>query len=90
MRLVILAAVFAGLAVPAAAQTRLPRKSPAERQVNRINRDLRQGGSERHFEQQYQIDTNQLRQNLDRERVFSNPTPPAGFRGTCPAGSIGC
>jgi hypothetical protein len=75
-------------APPADAQSaRLPRKSAAERQVEQINRNLRQQDRLRQFEQQYQIDNNQFRQSMDRQRAFSNP--PARI-GTCPLGSIGC
>ncbi|QFU16007.1 hypothetical protein [Microvirga thermotolerans] len=77
------------VAWPAAAQTRLPRKSPAERRVQEINRDLQQQQRLQRFEQQNQFETNQLRQSIDRQRTFGNPTPPAGIR-TCPAGSVGC
>ena len=76
------------LASPAEAQSaRLPRKSNAERQVEDINRNLRQGDRLRQLEQQYQVDSNQFRLSLDRQRAFSNP--PARI-GTCPVGSIGC
>ena len=76
------------LVSPAEAQSaRLPRKSNAERQVEEINRNLRQGDRLRQLDQQYQIDNNQFRQSFDRQRAFSNP--PARI-GTCPAGSIGC
>jgi len=76
------------LASPAEAQSaRLPRKSSAERQVEDINRNLRQEDRLRQLEQQYQVDSNQFRQRLDRQRAFSNP--PARI-GTCPVGSIGC
>ena len=79
---------FMPLASPAEAQSaRLPRKSNAERQVEDINRNLRQGDRLRQLEQQYQVDSNQVRQSLDRQRAFSNP--PARI-GTCPVGSIGC
>jgi len=77
------------LALPAAAQTRLPRKSPAERRVQEINRDIQQQQRLQRFEQQNQFETNQLRQSIDRQRTFSNPSPPARI-GTCPAGSVGC
>lgn len=71
------------------AQTRLPRKTPAERQVDDINRSLQQDQRVRGIEQQIQTDNNQLRQNIDRQRMFSSP--PSPFRsGSCPAGSIGC
>ena len=79
---------FMPLASQAEAQSaRLPRKSNAERQVEDINRNLRQGDRLRQLEQQYQIDSNQFRQSIDRQRTLSNP--PARI-GTCPVGSIGC
>ncbi|AWM86267.1 hypothetical protein [Microvirga sp. 17 mud 1-3] len=77
------------LASPAVAQNRLPRKSPAERRVQELNRDMQQQQRLQRFEQQNQFETNQLRQSIDRQRTFSNPTPPAGIR-TCPPGSVGC
>ncbi len=94
MRSLVMAALVLSFALPlvgpAEAQTRrLPRKSPAERQVEEINRNLRQEQRLQRFDQQYQIDNNLFRQQVDRQRVFSNPTPPARI-GTCPAGSIGC
>jgi hypothetical protein len=79
---------FLPLVSPAEAQSaRLPRKSRAERQVEEINRNLRQGDRLRQLDQQYQIDNNQLRQNFDRQRTLSSPP---GRIGTCPVGSIGC
>ncbi|WP_230531005.1 hypothetical protein [Microvirga roseola] len=77
------------LALPAEAQTRLPRTSPAERQVQDINRSLRQEQRQLRLEQQIQIDRNQLQRQIDRQRLFSNPTPPARI-GTCPPGSVAC
>jgi regulator of sirC expression with transglutaminase-like and TPR domain len=88
-RLMVAAAILATLAVPAAAQTRLPRTTPAERQVKELNRSIQQEQRVLQREQQYQIDNNQLRQRLDRRQNLSNPSPPARI-GTCPAGSIGC
>ncbi|MDF2813397.1 MAG: hypothetical protein K0S56_4428, partial [Microvirga sp.] len=41
-RLMVAAAILATLAVPAAAQTRLPRTTPAERQVKELNRSIQQ------------------------------------------------
>lgn len=91
MRVVVVTALALGfaLASPAEAQTRLPRKSPAERQVDDINRNLQQEQRRLKLEQQLQIDNNQLRQQLDRQRTFSNPSPPARIQ-TCPPGSVGC
>jgi hypothetical protein len=94
MRFLVIAAVCSSfvlpLAAPVEAQTRrLPRKSASERQVEDINRNLRQEESERQFERQYRIDNNLLRQQVDRQRVLSNP-PPVPRIGPCPSGSIRC
>ncbi len=94
MRAVLTAALCFSLCliVPVEAQRRLPRKSAPERQVEDINRNLRQEQNQRAFEQQIQTETNQLRQSIDRQRMFSTPpTPsPALRRSTCPVGSVGC
>ncbi|MCB5177154.1 MULTISPECIES: hypothetical protein [Microvirga] len=89
MRAILTAALLLSFAVPAAAQSRLPRTSPAERQAEEINRSILQEGRQLRRQEQIQIDTNQLRQSLDRRYNLSNPSPPARI-GTCPAGSIGC
>ena len=54
-----------------------------------LNRNIQQEQRVMERQQQYQIDNNQLRQRLDRQQNFANPSPPARI-GTCPAGSIGC
>lgn len=93
MRLMVAAAVSLSfvlpLALPVEAQTRLPRTSPAERQVKKLNRNIEQEQRQLRLEQQFQIENNQIRQSIDRQRIFSNPSPPARI-GTCPPGSIGC
>jgi len=89
MRALVVAAILLSFAASAEAQTRLPRTSPSERQVREINRSLQEEQRRLRFEEQYQIDRNQLRQNLDRRLNLSNPAPRARI-GTCPAGSIGC
>ena len=76
------------MASVAEAQTRLPRKTRSERQVEDINRNLQQEQRVREIEQQIQTNNNQLRQNLDRQRTFSNS--PSTFRPRCPATAIGC
>ena len=86
---VVMSSVVSGLVLPAAAQTRLPRTTPAERQVRELNRSIQQEQRALQREQQYQIDSNQLRQRLDRQQNLINPSPPARIR-NCPAGSIGC
>ncbi len=77
------------VAVPAAAQTRLPRTTPAEQQVKELNRSIQQEQRFMQRDQQIQIDNNQLRQRFDRQQNLINPAPPARIR-NCPAGSIGC
>lgn len=90
MRATVVAVVLLSFVTSAAeAQSRLPRTSPAERQVRDINRSVEREQRLRGLEEQIQIDRNQLRQKLDRQRNLSNPSPPARI-GTCPPGSIGC
>jgi hypothetical protein len=77
------------LALPADAQTRLPRTSPAERKSNEINQRLRQEQRELRFEGRIQTENNQIRQDIERQRLFS--TRPPSFRNpNCPSGAIGC
>ncbi len=77
------------LARPVDAQTRLPRKSPAERKTDQINRNLRQEELLLRSEQQYQFENNQIRQGIDRQQLFTRPSSPARIN-NCPPGSIGC
>ena len=86
--IVALAILVTGI-VPAVAQTRLPRTTPSERQYKELNRSINREQRTMQREQQYQMDTNQLRQSYDRQRNLANPSPPASFR-NCPGGSIGC
>jgi hypothetical protein len=90
MRRAIAAALCLSFAVAsvAEAQTRLPRKTRSERQVEDINRNLQQEQRLRGIEQQIQTDKNQIRQNIDRQRMFDNS--PSTFRPRCPRGAIGC
>jgi len=87
MRILVTASICFSLAVPLAvgAQTRLPRKSTSERQVEEINRDIQQERRLNEVERQIQIDRNQLRQDIDRQRMFSNP--PSSLR-NCPVGAV--
>ncbi|MBF9233570.1 hypothetical protein I2H38_09295 [Microvirga sp. BT350] len=87
MRIMVAAAIFMSILLPVQAQEQLPRTSPSERHVRGINRSLQQEDRFRGLEQQYQIDRNQLRQNLDRQQTFSNPSPRIR---NCPPGSVGC
>ena len=85
----VLSSILLPLAGPADAQTRLPRTSPAERQTKEINRRIQQEQRLLNLEQQIQNENNHLRQRIDRQRMFSSPTP--GVRiGRCPPGSIRC
>jgi hypothetical protein len=93
MRFMVAVAVVSSLLLPLAgpadAQTRLPRTSPAERQTKEINRRIRQDQQLLNLEQQIQNENNHLRRSLDRQRMFSNPTP--GLRiGRCSPSSVRC
>ncbi|MBL0403137.1 hypothetical protein JKG68_04090 [Microvirga aerilata] len=77
------------LAGPADAQTRLPRTSPAERQTKEINRRIQQEQRLLNLEQQIQNENNHLRRRIDRQRLFSNPSPSVRV-GRCPPGAIRC
>jgi regulator of sirC expression with transglutaminase-like and TPR domain len=85
----VMAAILLSFAASAEAQTRLPRTSPSEREVRDLNRSMMREQRQLRNDEQYQINRNQLRQSIDRQNVFSNPSPPARI-GTCPRGSIGC
>ena len=74
---------------PGMAQTqRLPRVSPAERQVEDINRSIQRQQRVLQFDQQTQFEINQLRQDIQRERSFPLMTGPGSAN--CPPSSIGC
>ncbi len=94
MRAVVIG-ILAGLIVPALvapslAQTqRLPRRSPAEQQVEDINRSLARKQQRLGNQQQNQIETNQLRQDINRQRTFPSMTGPGSVR-PCTPGSLGC
>jgi Ni/Co efflux regulator RcnB len=89
LRLALVSSFALPLALPADAQTRLPRTSPAERKSNEINQRIRQEQRELRLEGRIQTETNQIRQNIDRQRQFS--TRPPSFRNpNCPSGAIGC
>ncbi|MBM6594560.1 hypothetical protein [Microvirga pudoricolor] len=88
-QIVILAALLASVAVPAVAQTRLPRTTPAEREVNSINRSITREQRSLQIQQQNTINNNQIRQSIDNQRMFQRPSSP--YRSTtCPPGSVGC
>jgi len=78
------------LAAPAEAQTRLPRTSPAERNTKDINRRIQQDQRILGLEQDIRSESNRIRQNIDRDRLFApRPLPPVPRVG-CPRGAIGC
>ncbi|WP_134496497.1 NfeD family protein [Microvirga pakistanensis] len=90
MRFLVTAAACLGLVLPMAAEaqtSRLPRKSVNERQVEDINRNIRQEQRLKNLEGQIQVEQNLMRQNIDRQRLFS--TTPSPFR-NCPVGAAGC
>lgn len=77
------------LPLPAEAQTeRLPSKSRSERQVEELNRNMRQDRRFQDLEQQRQMDRSQLRQEIERQRLFSRP--PITQYGPCSPGAIRC
>ena len=96
MRTMVVAAIVSSLALPMAvsaeAQTRLPRTSPAERTTDDINRRIQQDQRILGVEQDVRSQSNRIRQNIERDRMFANPPPVPlpSRRGACPAGSVGC
>ncbi len=78
------------LAVPADAQMRLPRVSPSERNSREINRRIRQDQQLLNLEERIQMQNNQFRQDIQRERLFAPRALPPVPRGACPRGSIAC
>lgn len=92
MRAIVILIAVAGLALPAAAQTRIPRTSPSEREVQDINRSLRSQQQRLESQQQNQFETNQLRQDLRRQQntptLIGPNSPSAG--GVCAPGAVRC
>ena len=88
--LAIVSSLILPLAVPADAQTRLPRVSPSERASKDINRRIRQDQRQLNLEERIQMDNNQIRQDIQRERLFAPRPLPSIRRGVCPRGSISC
>jgi hypothetical protein len=92
MRAIVVLIALAGLCVPAIGQTRLPRTSPSEREVQGINRSLRGQQRQLGSEQQTQFEINQLRQDLRRQQntptLIGPNSPSAG--GVCAPGSPRC
>ncbi|MBQ0820222.1 hypothetical protein HPT29_007555 [Microvirga terrae] len=90
MRIVVALAIVSSLvmAVPAEAQTRLPRTSPAERNTDAINRRIQQDQQILGVEQDIQSKSNQIRQNVDRDRLFAPRYLPPVPRAGCGRGRI--
>ena len=88
-RMALAAPAVLALATAASAQTRLPLRTPAERQVDDINRSLMRQERNLQQYQQNQFDMNSLRNEMQRN---SQPPPPVVGPPSvpCPAGSIGC
>jgi uncharacterized membrane protein YgcG len=85
--LVLAIATTASVAAPAFAQ-RLPRTSPAERRVDDLNRSIQRQQRRLSEQQQDQIEINQLRQELSRQRTTPQISP--GIGRICAPGQIAC
>ncbi|MCD6072070.1 MAG: hypothetical protein K0R61_2089 [Microvirga sp.] len=94
MRLMVALAIVSSLALPVSmpveAQTRLPRVSPSERASKDVNRRIRQDQRQLNLEERIQMENNQIRQDIQRERLFAPRALPPISRGACPRGSISC
>ncbi len=88
--LAIVSSLVLPMSVPADAQMRLPRVSPSERASNDINRRIRQDQRLLNLEERIQMENNQIRQDIRRERLFAPRALPPISRGACPRGSISC
>lgn len=92
MRFMVALAIASSLvlpwAAPAEAQTRLPRTSPAERSTDEINRRIQQDQRILGVEQDIQSKSNQIRQNVDRDRLFAPRYLPPVPRTGCGRGRI--
>jgi hypothetical protein len=92
MRLMVAVAIVstlaAPLAVPAEAQTRLPRTSPAERSTDDINRRIRQDQQILGVEQDIRSESNRIRQNVERDRLFAPRYLPPVPRAGCARGAV--
>ncbi|MBA1156366.1 hypothetical protein [Microvirga mediterraneensis] len=93
MRFMVAVAIVSSLSLPLAAsawaQTRLPRTSPAERSTDQINRRIQQDQQILGVEQDVQSKSNQIRQNIDRDRLFAPRYVPPMPRSGCGPGR-GC
>jgi hypothetical protein len=92
MRAILVVIALASLSLPAASQTRLPRTSPAEREVQGINRSLRGQQQNLGSQQQNQFEINQLRGEIRRQQntpTLIGPNAP-GAGGVCAPGAKRC
>jgi hypothetical protein len=89
-------AIVASLTASAGlAQSRLPKRSPSERQVEEINRSLARKQQRLQSQQLNQLETNQLRQDIQRQQQFPSRIGPGNRIGPnsvriCPPGSTSC
>jgi hypothetical protein len=90
MRIMMAFAIVSSLAlvVPAEAQTRLPRTSPAERNTDAINRRIQQDQRVLGVQQELRSESNQIRQNIDRDRLFGPRYLPPMPRAGCGRGTV--
>jgi hypothetical protein len=92
----IVLSIVAGLAATSVlAQSRLPKRSPSERQVEEINRSLSRKQQRLQTQQENQLETNQLRHDIQRQQQFPSRIGPGTRIGPnsvriCPPGSTGC
>jgi len=91
MRLLVTALIgfsFA-LTLPVGAQTeQLPRKSRSERQVEELNRNIQQERRIQSLEQDFRLKNGQVRQEIERQRLF--PSPPITSPYRCPPSALRC
>ena len=94
MRFVVALAIVSSLVLPlnapADAQTRLPRVSPAERSTKDINRRIERDQQLLNLEERVQMDNNQIRQYIQRERLFAPRSLPPMPRAGCTRGAAVC
>jgi hypothetical protein len=66
-------------------------QSRSLRQVDDINRNIQQDRRLQSLQQELEVRDNQLRQNIDRDRMFANPPPvPLPPSRSCPPGAPRC
>jgi hypothetical protein len=88
--LAIVSSLVLPLALPVEAQTRLPRVSPSERSTRDINRQIRQDQRLLNLEERVQMENNQIRQDIQRERLFAPRSLPPMPRAGCTRGAAIC